>query len=251
MDGYHVVRMAEYMDFYLFPDSIIAHVPDSAHRRLVESLLLGEIFSLWLELRGVCMIHASSMVINDEAIAFLSVSKGGKSSLAAAFMQKGYKLLTDDLLPVENRNDRFVARPGYPAMRMWPDQAEYFFGDYENLKCVQPDSLKLRIPAGPGGFGTFCPEEKLLKVMYVPERRSSGNDISIKPVSKKNAFFHLLRNSYSAGIVEALCLHPQRMHFFARMAMQVPVRELTYPEGYDHLSRVVDAVLDDGGFLHR
>ena len=60
--------------------------------------------------------------------------------------------------------------------------------------------------------------------MYVPQRLSSDSDITIEPLSKKNAFFELIQNSFSAGIVEALGLQPQRMNFFARMVTQVPVR---------------------------
>jgi hypothetical protein len=249
MDGFHVVRLAGSVDFYLFPDSIVAHLPDPSYHSLVETLLLGEIFSLWLELRGIPMIHASSVVIDQDAIAFLSFSRGGKSSLAAAFMLQGHQLLTDDLLPVVDRHDLFLARPGFPALRLWPDQAGYFLGDYEHCERVRPEFSKRRIPAGPGGFGTFCPEEKPLKVMYVPQRLSSDSAISLEPLSKTEAFFVLLRNSFSAGLVEAVGLQSPRMTFFARMARQVPVRQLNYPEGFDHLPDVVDAVVEDSKHL--
>ena len=245
LDDCYVVRLEGYVDFYIFPDSIIAHPVDPSSLSWVETLLLGEIFSLWLELRGIRMIHASAIVTDNDAIAFLSLSTGGKSSLAAAFAQQDYLILTDDLLPVINRNDLFFAQPGYPAMRMWPDQATYFLGRYEDLEFVRPEYPKRRIVIGPQGFGTFCHEEKPLKVMYVPHRLSSNSDISIEPISKKNGFFVLLQNSFSAGIVEALGLQPQRMNFFSRMVTEVPVRNLNYPEGYHHFPCVVDAVLED------
>jgi len=245
MEDCHVVHFPGSVDFYLYSDRIIAHLLDPAYRYMVEILLLGEIFSLWLELRGVRMIHASAAVVDDSAIAFLSTNMGGKSSLAAAFMQQGYPLLTDDIIPVENRHDLFLARSGYPAMRMWPDQANYFLGRYEDLEIVHPEFSKRRILVGPHGFGTFCYEEKPLKVIYVPQRIGSDSDIIIESVSKKKAFFELIQNSFTAGIVEALGLQPQRMNFFTRMVKQIPVRRLIYPEGFHHLSHVVDAVLED------
>lgn len=245
MDDGYVVHHAKTVDFYLSSDTIIAHLLDPAYGYMVEIMLLGEIFSLWLELRGIPMIHASAAVVDNKAIAFLSSSKGGKSSLAAAFAQQGYEILTDDILPLEDRGDRFLGRPGYPAMRMWPDQAGHFYGDYENLDLVHPELSKRRIPVGPKGFGTFCNEEKALKVIYLPHRLSPDSDISIEPLSKKNAFFVLIQNSFAAGLIELLGLQPQRMDFFSRMVRQVPVRRLNYPEGFHHLSRVVDEVLDD------
>ncbi len=53
----------------------------------------------------------------------------GKSSLAASFMQNGHPLLTGDILPLEQNTDgAFFARPGYPIMRMWPEEALRFLG---------------------------------------------------------------------------------------------------------------------------
>jgi hypothetical protein len=132
---------------------------------------------------------------------------------------------------------------------MWPDQAGHFFSEFENLELVNPNSSKFRVPVGPMGIGTFCIEKKPLKVIYLPQRLGSDSDITIKPLSKKNAFFALIRNSFTAGVIEHLGLLPQRMYFFSRMVMQVPVRRLNYPEGFHHLSRVVDAVLEDSASL--
>jgi hypothetical protein len=245
MNAGHLVHFTKMVDFYLSSDRIIAHILDPAYRYMVEILLLGEIFSLWLELQGIPMIHASAVVVDNDAIAFLSSSMGGKSGLAAAFVQKGHQILTDDVLPVENQDNLFLARPGYPAMRMWPDQAGHFFGEYETLELVHPDYSKRRVLVGPGGFGTFCSEEKPLKGIYIPQRLGPDSDIIIESLSKKNAFFALIQNSFTAGLVEALGLQPQRMDFFSRMVMQVPLRRLNYPEGFHHLSHVVDAVLED------
>jgi hypothetical protein len=245
LDDCHVVHFAGLVDFYLSSDTIIAHLLDPACRYMIEILLLGEIFSLWLELNGVRMIHASAAVVDDAALGFISANQGGKSSLAAAFTRRDYPILADDIVPVEERNGTFIAQPGYPAMRMWPDQATYFLGSYEDLEIVHPEFSKRRIVIGRDNFGTFCSDEKPLKVVYIPHRMSSDGDISIEPVSKKTAFFELIQNSFSAGIVEALGFQSQRMNFFARMVKQVPVRRLNYPEGYDRLSPVVDAVLED------
>ena len=79
----------------------------------------------------------------------------------------------------------------------------------------------------------------------MPQRLGPDSDITIEPLSKKNAFFALIQNSFTAGLIEALGLQPQRMNFFSRMVLQVPVRRLNYPEGFHHLSRVVDAVIED------
>jgi len=248
-DEGHTIHYAKMVDFSLSPDAITAHLLDPAYAYMVEILLVGEIFSLWLELKGMPMIHASAAVVDDTALAFLSSNKGGKTGLAAALTQKGYPILTDDILPLEEDNSRFLARPGFPAMRMWPDEAGYFLGEYEHLDLVNPNLSKRRIPVGCGGLGTFCDEKKPLKVIYLPQRQDADSDITIEPLSQKTAFFALIRNSFLGGLAEILGPHQERMNFFSRMVRQVPVRQLKYPSGFDHLPRVVDAVLEDSASL--
>ena len=246
----HVLHYAKLVDFFISPDTITAHLLDPANAHIVEILLIGEIFSLWLELQGVPMIHASAAVVDNAAIAFLSSSRGGKSGLVAAFAQQGHQILTDDILPLEDLEGRFFGRPGFPALRMWPDEAGHFLGDYEHLELVNPLLLKRRVPVGDGGLGTFCNEEKPLKIIYLPHRLGSDSDITIEHLSKKNAFFALIQNSFTAGLIEILGLQPQRMNFFSRVVQQVPVRQLNYPDGFHHLPRVVDAVLKDSRSLY-
>jgi hypothetical protein len=249
MDDGYVIHHAKTVDFYLSSETITAHLLDPAYGYMVEIILLGEIFSLWLELRGIPMIHASATVVDDHAIAFLSTNKGGKTGLAAAFAQAGHQILTDDILPLENRDGLILGLPGYPALRMWPDQADHFLGDYKNLDVVHPELSKRRIPVGPEGIGTFCSERKPLKVIYLPHRHGPDCDITIEPLSQKNAFFSLIQYSFAAGLVERLGLQQQRMSFFSRLVQQVPVRRLSYPDGFQHLPYVVNTVLEDSRSL--
>jgi hypothetical protein len=244
-----VVHFARTADFFLRPGTIVAHLLDPSYASLVEIRLLGEIFSIWLELHGVLAIHASSVVVNKGAVGFLSTHGGGKSSLAAALMQAGYPLLSDDILPIGFRDGTFLGRPGYPQMRMWPDQAEYFLGRYEDLEIVNPWYSKRRVPVGQGGLGTFCPKEQPLKVLYIPVRRDPDEKIVIEPLSPKDAFFELIRNSFSARIIEALGLQAQRMDSLTCIVRQVPVRRLVYPSGFEHLPEVRKALIDDMGTL--
>ena len=129
MDGFDVIHVANSADYYIWPEKIIAHLLNPRYRDRIEIDLLGWILSLWLELHHVLAIHASAVVTRHGAIGFISGNRGGKSALAAAFVKGGYPLLTDDILAVgKGEGPGFFARPGYPQMRMWPDEAEYFMG---------------------------------------------------------------------------------------------------------------------------
>jgi hypothetical protein len=241
-----VVHFARIVDFYLWPDRIISHLLDPAFGYLVEIRLLGEIFSLWLELNDIPALHSSAVVVNGGAVAFLSTNHGGKSVLAATLMQEGYPLLTDDILPVGDCNGRFCGRAGYPQMRMWPDEAEYFLGHYSDLEIVHPWYTKRRVPVGQNGFGIFSGENLPLGMLYIPIRKDiEDGEIRIDPISPRDAVIELVRNSFSPLIVEALGLQKKRMELFGRLAMNVKMRKLIYPSGFHHLPEVREAIIDD------
>ncbi len=247
-DDFHVLRFTEVADFYLWPQDIVCHLLDPAYDYVVEIYLLGIAFSLWLELRGIPALHASAVVVEDRAVAFLATNSGGKSSLAATLMQVGYPLLTDDILPIERHKETFEGRPGYPQMRMWPDQARHFLGYYEDLAIVHPAYSKRRVPVGEDGLGTFRDEPRPLACFYLPERRDPvewGTGTEFVPVPRVEGLMTLVRQSFVPNTVEALGLQPQRLGFFAPLVSQIPVRRVVYPDGYDHLPEVRRAILAD------
>lgn len=246
-NGCDIMRYTHRAHFYLWPHHILCQVLDSRYHFAIEIWLLGGVFAYWLERQGIPALHAAAVVVNDQAVAFLSTNKGGKSSLAATLMQLGHPLLSDDILPVELRQGQFAARPGYPQMRMWPDQAQHFVGSCEELDKVQPALSKRRVPVGSGGFGAFCEAARPLRRIYVPQRYDADGlgEITISPLSVKEAVVNLVRNSFLPYVVAAAGLEAKRFGLFANLIDQVPVCRLRYPSGVQHLPAVAEAVLQD------
>lgn len=244
-----VLRFPDVADFHLWPDRIVAQTADLAPSPLLEIHLLGTVLSYWLERRGLVTLHASAVLLEAGAAGFISTHGGGKTGLAASLMQAGHPLLSDDLLPLEERNGRFLARPGYPQMRMWPDEAIHFLGRYEDLPTVHPDLSKRRVAigsGGPDGFGTFHGEATPLSCLYLLDRQPDGDaPIEIREVSPRDALIELLRHSFTPLLVEAAGLQPARFDLLSRLVLQVPVKRLSYPSGFDRLPRVAEAVRRD------
>jgi hypothetical protein len=259
-----VLRFAHIADFYLWPDRIICHrrkheyhrrlsqypyaTVEKHHHTMTEIYLLGITLSCWLELRDMATLHASAVEVDGRGVAFLSTGGGGKSTSAVAMMHAGFPLLTDDILAIEPSGDEFLGHPGYPQMRMWPDQAEHFLGRYEDLDLVHPVLSKRRVPVGNDGIGSFCGVSCPLETLYLPERRDpadGGTEIVITPVPRREAVMMLTGYSFVAPIVAALGLQPHRLRLFSRLTAEIPVRRVVYPSGYDYLPRLREKILDD------
>jgi hypothetical protein len=241
--GREILRFPGTADFHLWPDRIVCHLVAPGLEHLAEINLLGTVLSYWLEKRGIANLHASAVAMASRAAGFFSTQGGGKTGIAATLMQSGAALLSDDLLALAEDAGTFLGRPGYPQMRMWPDEAEHFLGHFEDLPLVHPDLTKRRVSIGSGGFGSFHGSPLPLSCLYLLDRQASGDaPIEIHPMSPRDALIELLRHSFTPLLVEAAGLQPARFDRLARMVRQVPVRRLRYPSGFDLLSRVAEAV---------
>jgi hypothetical protein len=244
--GYERLRFPQAAEFLLSANRIAVRAPQAGTEPVLEIRLLGPVLSYWLERRGIPTLHASAVAVDGQAVAFISHHGGGKSGLAAGMMRAGYPLLTDDILPVEDRDGILLGRPGYPQMRMWPDEGAHFVERFEELPLVHPELSKRRVPVGPGGFGAFHDSALPLAAIFLAERRDpeeAGGVLEILPLSPMEAVIELVRHSFSPHLVEAAGLQPARLDLFARLVKQVPVRRLVYPSGFEHLPRVVEAIL--------
>jgi hypothetical protein len=202
----------------------------------------------WLEWQGFRALHASAVVVGGRAAAFLSASMGGKTSLAGALMQMGYRLLSDDILPIQAHGDLFLGQPGYPQMNMSSEQVEHFLGHYEPPGITQSFLPKRCIPVGVDGFGTFCCLPQPLAAIYLPERRDPthhGTAIKITRVPPAEALFALLRDTYFAHLIMALGNQAARLRFLARLVQQVSVRRLVFPSGFGHLPSIAEGIVED------
>lgn len=87
---------------------------------LVRSIVLGPAIALALELSGFFCLHGSAVVLDRGAVAFIGPKYFGKSTLAAALVATGARLVGDDLLAIRPGVPTAV-RPAVPSVRLWPD----------------------------------------------------------------------------------------------------------------------------------
>jgi hypothetical protein len=247
-DTFDVFQFAWGADFYISTNHIDCHLRDPARRSLVELHLVGLVLAFWLERQGFPALHASAVEVDSRISAFLSHGGNGKSTLAAGFLRAGVALFTDDILPIKDYAGNILGRPGLPMINLWPDQAAYFM-DNEEFEIVVPDVHKKRIPVEAFKNGAFCHESRPLACIYIPHKSegpSHGADIEITPVPPAEAVIELVRYSFFPSMIfEKLGWQAPRLDLFARLVKQVPVRRLVYPAGFEHLSRVTEAVLQD------
>jgi hypothetical protein len=224
--------------------SIFAERIGKVSDELIEVHLLGLVASLILERKGVLALNASAVVRPAGAVGFLAFNQGGRTSLAASFVQAGDPLLTDDVLAVRPKADIPTAAPGHPQMQMWPEQAAAFLGGSDRFRRVLPTASKRLIPVDVIGSGGFCTNAQPIAGLFVPERVDEQNrEIVIERMPPSEAFRTILSNGFISEIAEAPGLLRSRFASITHLVGVTPVYRLKYPTGVRHLPDVRRAIL--------
>ena len=96
-----LLRIPDIARFLLSNGREIAFEPEpEAKADDIPIFILGTVFGILLHQREQIVLHASAVRVNGKAILFCGGSGAGKSTIAAALVQRGYPLMTDDVCAI-------------------------------------------------------------------------------------------------------------------------------------------------------
>lgn len=211
--------------------------------------LLGPVLGFVLRLRGITCLHASAVVADNRALAFLGPPGAGKSTLAAAFALAGHPVLSDDVMPLREVYGRFLAEPGTPRLCLWPDAVAHLYGSPEALPPLIPENslfpnwdkrwLDLSTVSP-----QFMPHAAPLGAVYFLGERQAEADFRVEPVSPGEGLMTLVANAYRSDLIDR-DLRGREFAALARLAARVPLRRVTPPADPTHLPRLCETILED------
>ena len=242
--GASYLRWAELYEFVVSGDgrSVAWRSLNGGNPEVFQSYLLSQVLSFALVRRGIEPLHATAVVVGGRAVALLGDCGTGKSSLAAAFVQAGHRLLTDDLLVLREQEERFVAQPGPPRIKLFPEVARTLLESHPGAVPMNPATRKLIIPLG---ADQAAQEPAPLEAMYVlrrPRRSVAALRPSIRRFTRRAAFIELTRGAFNLLIVESDRLERQ-FDLATRLAARIPVRSLSYPRDLGRIFEVRESIL--------
>jgi hypothetical protein len=238
--GWTGLRFRSVSSFSFRGDSVHCRLGAPGRTDLVETQLLGLGMALWLELAGTLTFHASAVRTGDVAIAFVGWKGAGKTTMAAEFLARGAELITDDLLALDRGGGHPECLPGYPQLRLWPEEAQRFLGRTEGLPLVHPRFTKVRAPVGGSGFGAFCADAVPLAALVVLS--PGGRRWQMNRIDDQCAVIELLRHSFAPEMVQSLGLSARRLPGLVSFSAQVPIYRLERPAGAAPADEAVELV---------
>lgn len=221
--------------------SILARTLGARGSAAFQSYLLGQVLSFALVRRGLEPLHATAVVLRGTAVGFLGGCGQGKSTLAAAFLARGARLLTDDLLVLRERHGAVLAHAGPARLKLFPSVARRVLGRFLPAPRLNPGTAKRIIPLGPHHRPPAAPRP--LRACYVLRPRRSGA-IRLRTLGPRQAMLALLGATFNPLVLDP-ARHARLLDHAVWLVRRVPVRELVYPRGLDRLEDVCRAVEAD------
>lgn len=198
--------------------------------------VLGRVMAVALHASGIPTLHGSGVALDGAGVAFVAPKRHGKSTIAAAVVRAGGRLLGDDLLALTTGDPPLVL-PAVPTVRLWRDSVERL------SVGVASGSERRKAHVGWDGLGERAADPVPLSAIYLlhPVRPEGESRVSRERLSAVRAAVALLGQTKIGALLgrtEAGRLLDQ----LASVSSTVPVYRLTVPRELDRLDELVERV---------
>jgi hypothetical protein len=223
---------------------ITARQFEEASQESFQAYLLGQALSFALVKCGFEPLHATTVVVDGEAVVFLGESGFGKSSLAACFLAAGHRMLTDDLLVLKKFAGGFRAYPGPPRIKLFPKLARKFLGIPSDGVTMNSGTQKLILPLDHTRSSAVPVPLKAIYTLVPPRKVLRKQPIRFETLTPRESFLELVKNTFNYRVVNSDRLERQ-FNETTRVVSAMPVKKALYPRILTQLPAVRDAILAD------
>lgn len=206
--------------------------------------LLGPIMGFVMLLRGVVCLHASAIAIGSDAIALVGPAGAGKSTTAAAFAERGFSILAEDVVTLDDRIDHFLVRPAYPCIRLWPASVKALYGSESHLPKLTPnwDKCYLDLTDWPDQFQQQ--PLPLAAIYLLHERRDDSDAPFVEPLDRAVGLMSLVANTYATKLMDK-DMRAREFELLTRLLKNVPLRRVTPHADPSRINKLCDSILSD------
>lgn len=221
-------------------ERILVHPVEGGDRLFMTAVVSGELMAVLLRQRGLQVLHGSAVARNGRGVGFIGDSGWGKSTLANSLMNRGWRLLTDDLLVIaeDGSGEPAVHRiiPGHASMRLSPEAAEHFGEERHRLPRAHGLTQKLRVQRE----DFFGAASVVLDRIYV--LGSGGDRHQAIGLDSRDAVTELIRHTRGHRLMDGESARRQNLSQCAALARDIGVYRLVRREGLEHIGGLCDLV---------
>lgn len=242
----------EYCTFVVEPGGAQVRVAWSPVTPVQDVLLylLGPVLGSVLRMRGATCLHGSAVAYQGQAAVLIGPKGAGKSTTAAALLERGCKMLTDDIAVIREADGQFYVEPGYPGMRLRDTSAAHLYGTADALPGLWSDApdralVQRRYLDLQERSEQFSAQALPLAAVYVLEGRGPAETPPrVHALPCAPGLLMLAANTY-VDYAHTEASRVQEWRGLERLLRAVPARRVIRPDGLGSLDGICEALLGD------
>lgn len=202
--------------------------------------IMGSAMGAILHQRGHLVLHANAIRVGEGVVLFAGISGSGKSTTAAAFHQKGFEVISDDVvaLDVEGR-----ILGGFPQIKLWKDALEKLNIPSDDLNRIRSQINKYSFPID----HSYSEQCHPIRAIYILTTANSidPDQFKIEPLEGLQKFNALKQHTYRRHFMEGLGLKQAHLKLCGELANGVYMGHIIRPTGRFNAPELADYVLKD------
>ncbi|MGG7620204.1 aldolase [Bacillus coreaensis] len=200
--------------------------------------ILGSCMGALLLQRGILPLHGSAISINNKAYGIVGESGAGKSTLAAALLSKGYRLLSDDIIPISFIDNKPMVTPAYPQQKLWKESLDAFRVDADQFSSIFDRETKFIVPVS----SHFHLEPMELGGIF-ELMKGKEEDVILRPINKLEQIKKLYDHTFRQLLVERLNIQEWHFQLTTAVAGATSMYQLQRPATRLTINDLTDLVL--------
>lgn len=220
-------------------EDVFIELKKDISKDLLRSYLLGVLMATLLRQRGLLVLHACAVERDGTAICFVGESGWGKSTIAEYFCQRGFRLMTDDVLAIRTEDDAPTAIPSYPQVRLREESARSLRENDPQLQLIEAQTTKWVHAAH-----EFQSSSMPLSRIYML-KPSYSDRTEIAPLSARTALMMLVRHTRATNLIKDPRYLDDHMKQCQRLIEEIPVVSLERQRRMDRLEEIYNVVAQD------
>lgn len=205
--------------------------------------LLGPVMGFVLLLRGCISLHACAVAVDDRAIALVGPAGSGKSTTAAAFAERGYAILAEDVVTLADRGAEFLVQPGYPSIRLWPSSVEALYGTAATLPRLTPTWDKRYLDLTQEQY-EFQQQPLPLAAIYLLGERQDDRAPVVREVVSTERLISLVGNTYATYLMDKT-MRAREFEILNRVLKSVPIKRVTPHSDPARIGELCQTIVED------
>jgi HPr Serine kinase C-terminal domain len=202
--------------------------------------LLGPVFGILLHQLSFLPLHGSAIEFGGVGVLFLGSTGVGKSTLAAAFLLRGYRVLADEICAVDTRQQPTLMT-GPPVLALWEDALNELRIGLRGLQPVRPRLRKFLRPCGHLAGAARVPIGRC----YILGSGGSSEGLTFEPLSGLGKVRALAAQTYRPDFLKALGRLEINFEQVCRVSGSMQITLVNRPAGGFTSLQLADAIERD------